>query len=98
MKGGDHHYSRACCSNCANAPYLLSFTFPPLSFSMFLIFSSPDYIMIQSHFCKNLEGVTVPVVSPPHHPPPLYLSCFWIVWGFTVPTASGLVMGLQRLL
>lgn len=40
MKGGDHHYSRACCSNCANASYLLSFTStPPYSHvSHFLFF------------------------------------------------------------
>lgn len=81
MKGRGHHYSRTSWSNCANGPYLLSFTFyhppPPPTPPLSSIFSSLNNVKIQSHFCTkkilNKQGVTIfPVVSlprvlsPPH--------------------------------
>lgn len=95
MKGGDHHYSRASCSNCANGPYLPSFSHHPL---LFPILSSSNNIMIQSHFCKKkfrgchsfsvqFLGLSSSLFS--------ILSRFWIAWGSTVThIANGLVMGL----
>ncbi len=44
----------------------------PLSFSMFLIFFSSDYIIIQSHFCRKFRGVTVPCSFSTS---PLFLHC-----------------------
>lgn len=65
------HYSTASCSNCANGPDLLSFTFFTLLF-MFPIFYSSNSIKTQSHFSKKKRKkkplFSLPLLSSFLHP------------------------------